>query len=314
MKPRFKSVLGRYLGKYVRLRRALGYKLESQTRVLLSFDRYLHGKRHRGLLTQQLAVAFATKNTKVSKAECWRRYLFVRQFAEYLAAFDPRTPRFDPKALERSNVRPIIHVYTDRELALLLKETNHISGYTPLRGIALRAMIGLAASTGLRVSELSRLDQSDVDLKAGVLTIRQTKFKKDRLVPMHATTSAVLRNYAAARDQRAPGRDPSAFFVNPQGRRFSRASIEYAMRILTRRIGLRGAKGRGPSFHDLRHRFVVQRIVEWYREGVDVQARLPALATYVGHASYASTAYYITATAELMAIAARRYHGIRARK
>lgn len=313
MKP-FKSIFKRHLTAYVKLRRALGYTFESQARTLLAFDRYLCGRRHRGLLTQQIAVAFATSNATVSKAECWRRYLFVRHFAEYLAAFKPRTPPFDPKALEKPTVRPIIHIYSDGELMRLLDEARQGLKHTAIRNDALHAMIGLAASTGLRLGEVIKLDKRDVDLDAGMLTIRQTKFKKDRLVPMHTTAVAVLRRYAVVRDRAQPGGDTQAFFINHQGRRFSRGSVDYAMRVLTRRIHLRGATGKGPSFHSLRHRFIVQRLARWYRDGANVQAQLPVLATYVGHTSYQNTAYYITATAELMELAARRYHHAKGRK
>jgi integrase/recombinase XerC len=140
---------------YIRLRCALGFKLESQGAVLRRFDAYVARRRYSGPLTQALVLAFATDSSTVSRTECWRRYQFVRHFAEYLVAFDPATPRLDPKALRRISERPPVHIYTDAELTVLLREARLVSPKYPFRGLTLRAMIGLAAATGLRIGEVS---------------------------------------------------------------------------------------------------------------------------------------------------------------
>lgn len=303
----FTSAFAQHLADYIRMRRALGFKLEAQAAVLRRFDAYASRRRHRGPLTQSLVLAFATDSPTVSRTECWRRYQFVRHFAEYLAAFDPTTPRLDPKAVRRVNERPPVHVYTDAELAGLLREARLLSPTYPFRGLTLHAMIGLAAATGLRIGEVVRLDKGDVDLEGGVLTIRCTKFKKDRLVPMHPTVVALLRGYLVARDAACRG-GSSTFFISLRSQRFARNTVEGAFRVLAQRAGLRGPTGKGPSFHGLRHRFAVRRLVAWYQDGVDVQSMLPVLATYLGHVRYSDTAYYLTATSELMALAAARYH------
>jgi integrase len=304
----FKSIFAKRLNDYINLRRSVGYKMESQAAVLRMFDMFVCRRRYRGFLTQGLAIAFATANPGITRTECWRRYQFVRHFSEYLAVFDLRTPALDPKALPRHSERPALLLFSENELATLLQQAPGISAKHPIRGVALYAMIGLAASTGLRIGEVVRLDEKDVDFDAGVLAIRGTKFKKDRMVPMHTSTVAVLRHYRAARDAAIPSRDCAAFFRSLRGRRYARHTLEGALCRLGRQIGLRAATGRGPNFHSLRHRFAVQRLISWYRREVDVQAMLPALATYLGHTRYTDTAYYLTATAELMTVAARRYH------
>jgi integrase len=168
-------------------------------------------------------------------------------------------------------------------------------------------MIGLAASTGLRISEVIRLDREDVDLKTGILNIRRSKFNKTRLVPLHRTTLEVVGNSAAARDAAFPSCKAVAFFINSRQKRFARNTLQQLFAGVACRAGLRGPKGRGPSFHDLRHHFATERLVSWYKAGIDVQGMLPALATYMGHAHYTDTAYYLTATAELLALASERY-------
>jgi integrase len=303
----FRSVFAPDLTAYVTLRRGLGLKFEIQVSLLRAFDRYAHKRRHQGPLSQTLALSFATQDTTISAGQCARRYHVVRHFSDYLATFFPDTPRLDPKALRCRRTRPPAYIFTDAEMRQLLYEARHISPRHPVRGITLHTMVGLAASTGLRIGETVRLDKADVDLKTGLLTIRETKFNKNRLVPVHPTTLEALRSYSSVRDVTFHGGDCPAFFINMQWRRFLTHAIQGAFRELTRRIGLRGSKGKGPSFHDLRHGFAVGRLVAWYKAGDDVQAKLPALATYMGHVHYSSTSYYVTATAELMGLAAARF-------
>jgi integrase len=307
---RFASIFARRLADYIRLRRSLGYQMRNQAAVLRMFDAYLCRRRHRGRLSQAVAVEFATFNPAVTRMECWRRYLFVRQFAEYLTIFDPKTPKLDPKAMPRSTGRPPIAFILEDGLATLLERSRSVSSQHPIRGVTLHAMIGLAASTGLRISEIVGLDEQDVQLDAGsgVLAIRGSKFKKDRMVPMHPSTAAVLRAYRIARDAAILRRDCPAFFRSLRGRRYTRHTLEGALCRLGRENGLRAPIGPGPNFHRLRHRFAIQRLVSWYREGVDVQAKLPALATYMGHVNYTETAHYLTGTSELMRLAASRQH------
>lgn len=301
------SIFAGHVSAYIQLRRSLGFRSWEPAYFLEAFDRCVFEKKHIGPLTQELALEFACSNPKTTINYCAQRYQIVRHFSDYLATFDPQTPFLDPKALERSKTRTPRHIYTDHELQNILVEARHVSHNNPVCGLTLHTMIGLAASTGLRISEVIRLDREDVDLKTGVLNIRCSKFNKSRLVPVHQTTLEVICNYAAARDAAFPNCKAAAFFVNAIQKRFVRNTVQQLFAGVARRVGLRGPKGRGPSFHDLRHRFATERLVLWYKAGVDVQAMLPALATYMGHAHYTDTAYYLTATTELMALASERY-------
>ena len=139
----------------------------------------------------------------------------------------------------------------------------------------------------------------------GILQIRRTKFGKDRIVPLHASTIEVLREYKDRRDEKFP-ESSERFFLNAFGRPFTSSALEVAFCDIVRNLGMRAPRGRGPSFGDLRHTFATQRLVAWYQEGVDVQAKLPVLATFMGHIEYSSTAYYVTATPELQKLASDR--------
>lgn len=300
-----KTPFSEHIASYVALQRQLGLQFTRQARVLWDFDKYVRHRLHRGRLTQRLAVAYATHNARITSNEAAYRYQFIRRFANYLAVFEPRTPRLDPMALRRTNEQPHRHIYTRQDLSRLLDEAMIISPHA-IRGITLFTIVGLAASSGLRVGEIVKLDQTDVDLNSGTLLIRATKFNKQRLVVVHPTTRQVLRRYVAAREAEYAGSSCSAFFINLWRRRFVRHTICDSFRKLAVRAGLRGPTGRGPSFHSLRHTFAVRRLAAWYRAGADVQAMLPTLATYMGHTHYTSTAYYLVATPELMSLGAAR--------
>ena len=304
----FSSIIGERLVAYIDLQRALGFQFERQVSALRAFDEYLEKRGNPQPLTQELVLDFATADPSSSAENCARRYNVIRRFCEYLATYDPKTPTLDPKLLPRTNSRLPSRIITDEELSGLLFEARRISQRNPVRGVTLQTMIGLAASTGLRIGEVVRLDRSDVDLKTGILSIRRTKFYKDRYVPTHPSTLSVLQSYAAVRDSTYPEWRAPAFFVTTSETRFCCVTLRESFREAAKRAKLRGPTGKGLSFHSLRHRFAVKRLVAWYSAGVDVQAMLPALATYMGHVHYSYTAHYLTATAQLMGLAAERYN------
>jgi len=297
-----RSVFADHLSSFIELRQLCGYKFKAQADILLYFDRYLCKISYKGLLTQELALRFATSKLTLSKNECAQRYQVVRHFADYLSIFEPETPRLDHSVLVRSKKLPVAFIFTDEELTQLLNAARDTWQINPLRGITLYTMVGLAISTGLRLSEIISLDIIDVRLDAAVLNIRCSKFRKDRLVPLHPTTVKVLKEYLSYRSVNTP-----AFFLNMRGKRFSKRRLDESFKQITRSARVGKNSVIIPTFHDLRHTFAVRRLVTWYREGIDVQSMLPLLATYMGHVHYSSTAYYLTATSELLGLAAERY-------
>lgn len=306
----FKSVYAKQLASYVELRRQMGLRFAKQEGTLSELDRYLHEFEHVGPITQEMAQRFAFSVRDPTTTIPARRYLVVRQFTEYLATFDPSTPRLDPKAIRRVWSQPVPYVLNEDEIDSLLRHTAEISQRHPVLNRAVRAMIGLGACAGLRLGEVIGLDLPDVDLETGVLVIRRTKLDKDRLVPVHPTMLEVLRAYAAVREQMPVRPAETAFFLSTRGARFTVDHVDRLFRGLVRRIDLHGPHGKPPTFRSLRHTFAVRRLVAWYRAGANVQALLPALATYMGHVHYTSTAYYPTATAELLGVAADRLCGV----
>jgi integrase len=159
----------------------------------------------------------------------------------------------------------------------------------------------------MRISELLALDRDAVDLQEGLLTIRQTKFRKSRCLPLHATTQQALLGYGLRRDHIYPIPKSPSFFVSEKGIRLTQWAVRATFIQLSRQIGLRGlTDSHGPRLHDFRHRFAVQTLIRWYQEGVDVDRRLPELSTYLGHVKVSDTYWYLSATPELLELATQR--------
>lgn len=267
------------------------------------FVRYVESSELDGPVTRDMALNFVLSFSGPANSRAIRHGV-LRRFCEYLAVYDARTDALDRRALPRSRAIPPPRILSDAELASLMAACSRISPATPHRGRTLATLIGLLASTGLRSGEALRLDRADVDLASGVLTIRKTKFRKDRLVPVHATTRSALRQYARDRDTAFSTPKDCAFFLSSRGNRLSSPGLQIAFAETRKLAGLDDGKPVRP--HDLRHRFAVTRLALWHQQRADVQALLPLLATYLGHASYSDTAYYITGTADLLAMAADR--------
>jgi integrase len=305
----FTGLLTDHINRYIQLRHALGHAFESQAATLRAFGDFVQQGAEAGPLTQPLVLTFVLRCDVTPNVRAWR-YAVLKNFADYFAVFDPRTAALDPRVLPRARAIPPVRILDQDELAQLLRAARTISPRRPLRGCTLYTVIGLLASTGLRSGEVARLDRRDVDLERGILHIRRSKFRKDRLVPVHRTTCEVLRAYVHARDRAYPRSTSPAFFLSLRGSRLSASGFRGAFRHACAKAGLDDGFPRGLRPHDLRHRFAVTRLVTWYREGTDVQARLPLLATYLGHVRYSDTAYYITGTADLLGLAAARAFGL----
>lgn len=303
----FATMLTERVEAYVELRRSLGYAFQKQAAILRALARYVEAGQIDGPLTRQVALDFVLSREGTANGRAIRHGVLCR-FCDYLAIYDPRTEALDPRAFPRCRAVPPPRILSDEELGSLMSACRRVSPGYPQRASTLTVLVGLLASTGLRSGEALRLDRADVNLIDGVLHIRKTKFRKDRLVPVHSTTLAALRNYARHRDAASPAPKDPGFFLSSRGNRLSpsglNAAFGAACKLAGFDSGLDGGKALRP--HDLRHRFAVTRLAGWHREHADVQALLPILATYLGHARYNDTAYYVTATADLLGMAAER--------
>lgn len=288
---------------YLALRRGLGFALFTQGALLLQFADFMERKRA-PYITTKLALEWAQQSAKARWA---RRLGIVRRFAEHWIATDPRTEVPVTALLPHSYQRQTPRIWTDEELARLLGAARAACLQAELQSRCYYTLFGLLGVTGMRRSEALRLARADVDLDRGILTIQRTKFHKSRLVPIHITTRRALQQYAEFRDRVYPLPGTERFFVSGQGAPLTYAMADQAFIRFSRIAGLRGPSvRRAPRLHDLRHRFAVRSVIDWYRSGADVEQRLPTLATYLGHARVSHTYWYLTAVPELLQLAAER--------
>jgi integrase len=296
--------LGSLLERYLTMRKGLGYKYERQTRRLADFVAFME-KRKATTITTKLALEWAT--LPPDRHASWTiRLCDVRGFAHHIASFDPRT-EVPPTGILPGHKRAKPYVYSDAEIDALLTAALALPPEDGLYRWTYYTLFGLIAVTGMRLGEAMGLERDDVDLDAGVLTVRLAKFGKSRLLPLHPTTCAALRDYAARRDAHLGPRHGLTFFVNKRGNRLLPEAVHRVFLRLSREIGLRRPGDRtGPRIHDFRHRFAITTLTNWYRAGRDVQHRLLALSTYLGHTNVSDTYWYLRATAGLMQEAAQQ--------
>ena len=301
------SALREAAHEYLALRRALGYKLKQQGRMLLQFVDYLD-ERGATVITTELALEWARQPSSASHMWWHKRLAVVRGFARHLAGLDPRTEVPASDLLPARIHRAVPYLYSDAEIARLIEAAQAMA--SPLKAATYATLIGLLSVTGMRVGEAIGLDREDVDLESGWLLIRHAKNERSREVPLHPSAVQALQDYAHLRDELCPRALTESFLVTTTGRRPDPRPIGRGFEALRCATGLserRSPSGRLPRIHDLRHSFVLRTLVNWYRAGSDVEAELPLLSTFVGHVDPASSYWYFEGTPELLSLAAERF-------
>ncbi|MGC1406706.1 MAG: tyrosine-type recombinase/integrase [Candidatus Dormiibacterota bacterium] len=298
------SPLREALQDYLDVRRAVGFRLVQHTQLLAALvtDLEIAGAT---TLTTEAALAWATKPAGVDPARWAVRLGMARGFARYLQVLDPATEVPSTDLLPRRARRQEPFIYSEAQINALLTAAGALRA--PLRAATLTTLIGLLAVTGMRPGEALRLDRSDLDAAGGLLTIRDSKFRKSRELPLHPSTVAALAGYAQTRDELSPRQKTSRLFVSLAGTALIHTNVDRTFQGLVARAGLDcGDSRRSPRLHDLRHSFAVKTVVGWYQAGVDVDARMALLSTYMGHAEPANTYWYLSAVPELLVMAAQR--------
>lgn len=310
------SVLGEFMRDHVALMRNRGYQYEAQAHWLLRFDRFLQS--HPELADEPLETMLshwaAAKPTRNHAAECQKLGRILTKARHRL---DPNIPpkRFNPRPereVKREHRRP--HIFSPADIRHMLDVARSFpSPHAPLRPQTLYTMILLAYCAGLRRSEIARLDLGDVDLRSGTITIRETKFYKTRILPLSGSVMVELRAYLEARRCAGAPQDPQSglFWQDHFKGHYTPETVTTMITNVMRRAGFKPASGRtGPRVHDLRHSMVVNRILQWYRIGINPQDRLHFLSTYLGHRDINSTLIYITVTQDLLQEASERFRAV----
>jgi integrase/recombinase XerD len=294
---------------YLVHRRNLGFDLALDATRLRHFARFADQITGEDRLTVALAAQWARASNRQTPITWARRIEVLRGFAKFWQRYDATTEIPPADLFGTAHRRLVPHIFTDAELATLLQATDRLVSPQGLRPATCRTIFGLLAASGLRISEATKLTRADVDLDAGILHIREAKFHKSRLVPVHPSVAAELKSYVKLRDRIVLRPVSDCFFVRDDGKAANQAGLLYALQTLCRELG---GQPRGDyshhRLHDLRHTFIVRSTLRSYERGIDPDRAVAALSTYVGHAKVSDTYWYFTGIPELMAIAGERFH------
>lgn len=294
---------------YLTERRALGFDLRIPGDQIAAFARFVDEAGHAGPLTARITLDWVQGHARHAKPFSWARRLdILRPFARYLARLDPATEFPQTAIFGRSHRRLAPHIYSEQEICDLLAAARRLAPHGGLRPATYETIFGLIAATGLRISEALHLRCGDVDLVEGVLTIRNTKFRKSRHVPMHPTVVAALNRYMAVRARHGATNRDSLLFLSSSGGVLPTRTIHWVFQKLRAELGwtARGAYAQ-TRIHDLRHTFICRRVQLWHEHGADIGNAMATLSTYVGHAKVSDTYWYLTGVPDLMAITGKRF-------
>jgi integrase len=293
---------------YLTGRRKLGFQLDIEGKELFRFARFADQVKPQGHLTTKLAIQWAKLPQKADPLYWARRLDIVRRFAKHRVLFDPATEIPAEGILGPSYRRRPPHIYSNKEITDLLSAASKLRPPQGLRPHTYRTLFGLLACTGLRISEALRLKGEDIDWEAGLLTIRETKFKKSRLVPLHPSTVSALHRYRQHRDRYHSSPQANTFFLTEKGTRLKYWRALMTFLSLRDQLGwMKPGTQRPPRIHDLRHTFAVRRLQRWYKEGAQVDQKIASLSTYLGHGKVTDTYWYLSAVPELLSIGASRF-------
>lgn len=303
---------------YLAERRRAGFALKTMGHGLARFARYVTKSGHHGPLTVDLMAAWASqaKGGYGDRATLARQLRLLRPFTGWLRQFEPATQVPEEAVFGAVPGRTAPHIYHEHEIVELLAAArglgNSGSLLGALRSAVIETLFGLIACTGLRISEALGLYDADVDLQAQVLTIRQSKFGKSRLVPLHPSAAQALARYRTQRSLHVRATAQAPFFISTRGQQLGQPigdrQIHRIFEQLRKQLGWvdRGSHG-APRIHDLRHAFAVRRLMLWHEEGVDIDQRMLALSTYLGHARISHTYWYLSGVPELMSLIGQRF-------
>ncbi len=305
----FKSVLAPQIEKFINLRRLSGSDYSSQALTLSYFDLFLIEQGViRQRLTRRIIEKYQLSLTHLAPRTRANRFSVVRQFCQYLAKTDRHSHIPEPMRtiLSEETRRP--YIFTQEQILALLAAASKLPPANSLRPHTYRTLFGLLYSTGIRIGEAIGLNLKDFHEAEQGLYVAAGKFRKDRWIILSDSTRREVRDYLNNRLCIKPRFPDSPLFLNLRSRRCRQTTIYQAFRFLLKQCRIHHHKLTGPRLHDLRHTFAVHRLLAWYRDGKDVNARLPALATYMGHVDINSTKIYLRPTAELLGEVSLRFH------
>jgi len=309
MRSIVRSALGPQIADYLTLKKALGRRYANESEVLKHLDRFLADRRL-SALTPDAFTDWCLTYAHVTPTVRRTRMRIVRNFCCYLRRSDRDCFVPDPTGFPDPHAPRRPYIFSEEQIGRLLHVATRLPARStsPLRAAVFRVAIVLLYTLGLRRGELVRLKMSDYDAAEQTLLVRKSKFHKSRVVALSKSAAQEMERFLRQRRRLRHGPDNPLLVNNYHGlSAYSGGSFGLALRTLFRMAGVRTPEGRAPRVHDLRHTFAVHALLRWYRAGVDVQAKLPALSNAMGHVSVTSTAYYLSLLAPVMEVASARF-------
>lgn len=295
--------------RYLKERRQLGFALTAPATELMRFARFADSRAHKGPITQELQTAWAREHVhRTSAVTAARRLEILRPFVAHYRQFEVDSELPPKGVLGRGHRRLVPHIYTDEEIRALLDAAASMKPAGGMRAPTYRTLFGLIASAGLRLSEALHLKVQDVELDEAAITVRQTKFRKSRCLPIDASVAQALGQYRELRDRHADSGAAAPFFVSCNGRSLPASTVEYVFKCMRSRLQWQARGDHAyPRIHDLRHTFAVRRVQRWREAHVSIEHGMFWLCTYLGHAKISDTYWYLTGVPELMDLVGSKF-------
>lgn len=303
-------LISQQVEEYIAYKKGLGYKLQVESEELRRFARYAKEINHSGSVTIELALKWASLKPGYTRWYKARRLETVHTFAKYVAVFDPQTQIPSASVFGSCHGRTTPYIVSKEEIKLLIQASKNLHSPDGLRALTTSTILALLWSSGLRPSEACNLTMNDVDLLQGILHIRETKFNKDRYVPVHETTRQALAEYLCKRDSLLSQIEDPHFFLSTGGKGIKLRNLEYAMQLIRNCLLGENQKtwtGRAPRLYDLRHSFASITILRWMKNGEDVNHKLLQLSVYLGHVKPSDTYWYLTGIPEIADLACKHF-------
>ena len=303
------SCLAPQIETFIKLRQLSGSNYHSQARLLGYFDRFLVEQGvHQPCITREICDRYESLLRGLAPRSQGNRLSVVRQLCKYMAGTAPNA--YIPESFRSPSWQQAqrAYIFTPQQVGALLSAAAALPPPGSLRPHTSRTLLGLLYSTGIRVGEAFALNIEHFFPEEQRLYIAEGKFRKSRWIVLSTSTSRALGQYLERRMGKEPNAPDTPLFLNERRHRLCHAPVYKTYRGLLGECGIMHDNRKGPRIHDLRHSFAVHRLLAWYRDGEDVNARLPALATYMGHVDISSTQVYLQPTAELLGEVDRRFH------
>jgi len=306
---KLRSCLAVEIQNFINLRRLSGTDYQSQAQLLGYVDRFLFEQHlSQPRMTREITDSYQQSLSHLAPRTRSNRFCVVRQLCQYLARSNPYGYVPEPLRVIPSQGAHPPYIYGHSEIHALLTAASKLPPANSLRPHTYRVLLGLLYSTGIRIGEALALNREDFQSAEQRLYIAKGKFRKARWIPLSASTCRALQQYLRKRLKMRPRSPNSPLLLNQRSRRLTPCTVHQTFRYLLRQCGISHNHLTGPRIHDLRHTFAVHRLLAWYQDGQDLNARLPWLATYMGHVDVHSTQLYLRPTPELIAQVHQRFH------